>query len=154
MKHARFTFLFLMLLIFSVFSQNKTSKYKKINTGNWLELSCVPVNEKGQEMIFSCVEQMPAFPGGYDSLANFYRKNLVYPRTAIKDNLEGKVIISFMVNNKGKVNSVKVIKGVRYDLDSECIRTVLRLPNWIPGKFTEESISIRFIQPITFKLID
>lgn len=154
MKHTKLTFLFIILLSISGFSQNNTSKYKKINTGNWLELSCIPVNKKGQEMIFSCVEQMPAFPGGYDSLANFYHKNLIYPKTAINDSVEGKVIISFMVNNKGEVVDVKIIKSIRHDLDSACIKTVSRLPNWIPGKFTEKDISIRFIQPIIFKLID
>lgn len=128
------------------------NNFRKITTGNWIDLSYVPISESGEELSFNCIEALPVFPGGFDSLASYYNRNLKYPETAINDNIQGKVIVSFIINKKGEVTSVKLIKSIRHDLDSSCITTIKKLPNWKPGTMENKTISIKLCQPIRFKL--
>jgi hypothetical protein len=147
--------LFLAFFLFNELSGQEMDSSLKINTGNWLELSVRPINNKGEALPFHFVEEMPAYPGGYDSLAKFIMRNLDYPKTAIKDKIEGRVITSFVVDWEGKVGTVKTFKGVRYDLDSACFASISILPRWIPIKHSHnQDISFQFLLPIKFLLKD
>lgn len=142
-------FLFLNL----IYGQEKDSSFKKIETGNWLELSFRPLNEKGEKLAFHCVEEIPEFPGGYDSLAKFIIDTLKYPKAAKKDSVKGLVMTSFIVDKNGKVKNVEILKGVRNDLDSACIWAISILPNWTPPKSKYyENIEVQFVLPIRFIL--
>jgi len=132
--------------------QEKSDNIKKIETGNWLELSFQTLNEKGEEMPFSCVEEMPSFPGGYDALAKFFKDTLNYPLTAIKDSIQGRVVTKFSIDKNGKVCNVVTLKGVRNDLDSACIKAISLMPNWERPKFRnfDDNMLIQFFLPIKF----
>ena len=96
-----------------------------------------------------CFSTTPQFPGGSDSLISFVKRNLKYPETAIKDSIEGKVIVTFFVGTTGKITDVKLKHGVRYDLDNEALRIVSIMPKWIPA-----NVKVNFTLPIKFTLYD
>jgi protein TonB len=102
--------------------------------------------------IFQFVEEMPAFPGGMDSLNKFLRNNIQYPTTAIEDTVQGKVLVQFVVASDGKIKEPKVIKSVRDDLDKEALRVVNMMPPWLPGKQNGRNVNVRFVIPVIFRL--
>jgi len=145
------------IILFSVNllnSQEKKENLKKIETGNWLDLTFRVLNEKGEEMPFSSVEQMPDFPGGYNALAKFITDTLEYPISAISDSVEGIVITRFAINKNGKVCNVITLKGVRNDLDSTCVKAISLMPNWTRPKLldVDDEFLIQFVLPIKFRL--
>lgn len=132
--------------------QEKRDNFKKIETGNWLELTYRALNEEGEEMPFSCVEQMPDFPGGYNALAKFLTDTLKYPLSAINDSIQGRVITRFAIDKNGKVCNITTLKGVRNDLDSACVKAISLMPNWKRPKFKNinDNFLIQFVLPIRF----
>ena len=136
------------------FGQTADTSLKIINTGNSLELSYRAINEKGEAVPHALVEEeSESFPGGWDSLLQFIHRKLIYPKTAIDDNYQGKVFTKFTVNCEGIVGNVEIIRGVRYDLDSACLHVVSIFPRFKSYKFPGyEKISIQYLLPITFTL--
>jgi protein TonB len=144
----------ILLFVGQTYGQTSNEIFKKIETGNWLDLSFRVVNEEGEELAFLCVEEMPEFPGGYDALAKFFNDTLKYPLTAIKDTIQGRVITKFSIDKDGKVCNIITIKGVRNDLDSACRKAISLMPNWTRPKFMnfDDNLLIQFILPIRFSL--
>jgi protein TonB len=95
---------------------------------------------------------MPSFPGGNAKFYEFIAKNLKYPRRALKANVEGKVVVRFIVAEDGDVSDVEVLKGIGYDCDEEAIRVLNTSPNWIPGKQRGRNVKVRVMVPLTFDI--
>ena len=83
---------------------------------------------------FGETEEVPRFPGDIWALTDYIMKNGQYPQKAIDDSITGIVLVQFMVDIDGSTDNIQVLKGVRNDLDEECIRLVKEMPNWKPGK--------------------
>ena len=94
---------------------------------------------------------MPAFPGGEQKLLDYIYKNLKYPESAIKNNIQGKVIVRFLVTKTGKVDSVWVIRSLYPVCDKEAVRVIRSLPKFTPGKQEGKIISVWYTIPIVFK---
>lgn len=116
-----------------------------------LVIESEPEEEQVDE-VFSIVEQMPSFPGGNTKFYEFIAKNLKYPRRALKANVEGKVVVRFVVAEDGDVSDVEVLKGIGYDCDEEAIRVLNNSPNWIPGKQRGRNVKVRVMVPLTFDI--
>lgn len=110
-----------------------------------------PVKEVKEE-IFRSVEQMPTFPGGEAALMKYLSSHLQYPTMAAENNIQGKVIVQFVVTKTGKVGDVKVVRSVDKDLDREAIRVCKSLPNFVPGRQNGQAVSVWYTLPVTFKL--
>lgn len=108
-----------------------------------------PVEEN---KVFNAVEQMPQFPGGDAELMKHIQKNLKYPPVAMENNIQGRVVVQFVVTKTGKVGEVKVVRGKDPDLDKEAVRVVKTLPDFIPGKMNGQAVNVWYTLPITFKL--
>lgn len=108
-----------------------------------------PVEEN---KVFHAVEQMPQFPGGDTELMKHIQKNLKYPPVAMENNIQGRVVVQFVVTKTGKVGEVKVVRGKDPDLDKEAVRVVKTLPDFIPGKMNGQAVNVWYTLPITFKL--
>ena len=102
--------------------------------------------------VFMIVEQMPQFPGGQTAMMEYLGKNTEYPSTAQKDKVQGKVYVSFTVDKLGFVKDIKVIRGVREDLDNAAIDVVRKMPQWSPGMQRGKAVNVRYNLPISFKL--
>src|ERR1043165_2016507 len=102
--------------------------------------------------VFTFVEQNPEFPGGDGALIKFIQRNLKYPKLERKKNIEGKVLVRFIVNEDGQVSDAYVAKGVSPGLDKEAVRVVSMLPKFKAGKQQGKPIKVYFNIPIVFKL--
>ena len=102
--------------------------------------------------IFEVVEQMPTFPGGDAALMEFLRKNVVYPVVAQENGVQGRVVISFVVERDGSITDVKVARSVDPSLDREAARVVKSMPNWIPGKQNGSAVRVKYNVPVSFRL--
>ncbi len=111
-----------------------------------------PVDEKPQEKVFESVEQMPQFPGGVEALMRYLSSHINYPPMAAENNVQGKVIVQFVVDKSGKVGEVKIVRSVDKDLDREAVRVCQSLPKFIPGRQNGQAVSVWFTLPIQFKL--
>ena len=108
--------------------------------------------QKKKEEVFSHVEQMPKFPGGDAELYKFISNNLNYPAMAIENNVQGRVVVQFVVTKDGSIGNVKVVRSVDRDLDNEAIRVCKKLPKFIPGKQNGQPVNVWYTLPVTFKL--
>ena len=77
---------------------------------------------------------MPQFPGGPSALFEYLSKNIKYPVVAEENGVQGRVIVTFVVERDGSITDVKVVKSVDPSLDKEAQRVVKSMPHWIPGK--------------------
>ena len=103
-------------------------------------------------------DSMPEFPRGIKALRTFINNTVKYPEEALKDSLRGKVYVNFIISKTGKVEKVKIARGVHPVLDTEAIRVVNSMPDWKPaelyfkGKFGLIKIPVSQTIPIEFKL--
>lgn len=121
----------------------------KKNTGIITET--IKTSENG-DMIFLIVDEMPQFPGGDIALSTFIAQNVKYPESAREASIFGKVYVRFVVTKLGKVEQVKIARGVHEDLDKESIRVVSMLPDWTPGKQRGKAVDVYYTVPIQFSL--
>ena len=98
------------------------------------------------------VETMPVFPGGEIELFKFLSENVKYPQSAIKNNIQGRVILRFIVNYDGSIENIQVVRSVSPECDQEAIRVVKNMPKWTPGSQNGKNVSVWFTIPISFKL--
>ena len=114
-----------------------------------------PVEEaKGEDpnKVFLVVEQPPEFEGGLEAMYKFIGKNMKYPASARRMNIEGSVFVGFVVDADGKISEASIIKGISADCDKEALRVVQMMPKWRPGKQSGRPVRVKFVLPIKFKL--
>ena len=102
--------------------------------------------------VYESVEQMPEFPGGMEEMMKFLQMNIQYPANAAKNNVEGRVILQFVVEKDGQIGDVKVARSVDPELDAEALRVVKSMPNFIPGRQDGKPVAVWYTLPINFKL--
>ncbi len=103
--------------------------------------------EEEEEDFFVAVENMPELKGGLGDL----QKKINYPDMARKAGIEGRVIIQFIVNEKGQVEDPKVIRGIGGGCDEEALR-VVKEAEFEPGRQRGNPVRVQYSLPITFKL--
>ena len=126
------------ILGFSIFSLNAQSE--------------IPPSADTAETVFMVVEQMPEFPGGDDAMSKFLDENLVYPKQAKKQNIQGKVWIGFIVDKDGTVRNVEVLRGIGGGCEEEAVRVIKLMPKWKPGTQSGKPVMVKFRFPINFTL--
>ena len=103
--------------------------------------------------VYSNVEVIPSYPGGYKGLQKFFDDNLSYPADASNDGVEGTVNVSFVVDETGKLTSPKVEgDNLGYGLEAEALRVVNKMPTWNPGKLKGKNVKTKFTLPVRFVL--
>ncbi len=120
--------------------------------GEVLKAKEVIAEEKVVEQVFDVVEQMPQFPGGDAALFEYLSKNIKYPTIAEENGVQGRVIVTFVVEKDGSITDVKVVRSVDPSLDREASRVVKGMPHWIPGKQNGQAVRVKYTVPVTFRL--
>ena len=117
------------------------------------EVIAQPEPPKEEETkVFDVVEVMPSFPGGQGALFEWLSKNIKYPVVAEENGVQGRVIVTFVVERNGSITDVQVVKSVDPSLDKEAVRVVKAMPHWIPGKQNGSAVRVKFTVPVTFRL--
>ena len=105
-----------------------------------------------KDEVFMVVEQMPEFPGGIQELMSFLSKNIKYPASAMAKNVQGRVIVQFVVEKDGTPTEFKVIRSVDPDLDAEALRVMKEMPKWKPGMQRGQVVRVKYTVPVTFRI--
>lgn len=111
-----------------------------------------PADSTAKEEVFMVAEQMPEFPGGMKELLKFLQDNLKYPENAMMNNVQGRVIVQFVVEKDGTLTEFKVARSVDPDLDAEALRVLQTMPKWKPGMQRGKIVRVKFTVPVSFKL--
>jgi TonB family protein len=93
---------------------------------------------------------LPSFNGGQLLMADYLKRNLHYPADAIKNKLNGKVVVSFWVGEDGSVSSPKIEESLGGTFDEEVIKMVTEMPKWIPAKHHNRPAKQMYILPVAF----
>ena len=119
-------------------------------TGSVIE--CNPVDTS---QVYEKAEIMPGFPnGGTQALMKFLFANIKYPKNAREAGLQGKVVVKFIINTDGSIESPMIVNNnaANYELEKEAIRVISSMPKWIPASQQGKKVRVYFVLPITFKL--
>jgi periplasmic protein TonB len=98
------------------------------------------------------VQEMPEYPGGITALMEYINDNISYPDEAVRNNIQGRVILRFVVNTNGSVDRIEVLGSVDPSLDTEAVRVVKTLPRFKPGKDKGVPVPVWFSLPVLFRL--
>ena len=148
-----FTPLALLLLpSFNLKDQNVISPNNEKNGPTILRTVGDDSTESDQEEVYQVVEQQPSFPGGMEELFKYLTYNVKYPIDATKNKIEGRILVTFVVEHDGSISNVNVANSVYPSLDKESIRVVSGMPKWIPGKANGKTVRVKYTIPITFRL--
>ena len=121
--------------------------------GKMDEINATPVQQRTETKIFEDYEQMPSFPGGVSALMAYIKENVKYPVDYEEVCVQGRVVITFVVEKDGSISDAKVVKSVYPSLDKEALRVVSGMPKWLPGKFWGKSVRVRYSIPIPFQVL-
>jgi protein TonB len=141
----------------------RTAKFQTSQKEDEIDTACTEVMKgaieiipeppiEGEVKIFDIVEQMPSFPGGDKALFDYLSENIKYPEDCEETCVQGRVIVTFVVEKDGSITEAKVVKSVYPSLDEEALRVVNSMPKWRPGKQNGNSVRTKYTIPINFKL--
>lgn len=108
--------------------------------------------EKERGEVFVAVEKQAEFPGGIQALMQWLGMNVRYPEDAMKNDVQGRVIVKFVVNPDGSISDPTVLKSVEPSLDQEAVRVVMAMPKWEAAENHGQKVASYFNLPIAFKL--
>lgn len=151
---ARYSVLVPMLFVaFLVSAQTKPAPSESKQATVELTPSKANVEEtKPDDAVFTVCENQPEFPGGEKGLMEYLQKNLKYPEQCLKDSIQGRVIVSFIVEKDGSISNVEEVKSSDPRLTEEAKRMVSNMPKWEPGTQRGEKVRVKYVLPVTFKL--
>ncbi len=98
------------------------------------------------------LDKHPEFPGGIDKMMVYIYENIGYPKAAIDKNIEGMVVISFVVEKDGSLSNISIFRDIGGGCGPEAARIVKSMPNWSPGILNGEKVRVSFNLPVRFKL--
>lgn len=109
------------------------------------------LSEVEDDSVYMTVDELPTFPGGDMACAEWLRAHLKYPKQCQKERIEGRVIVRFVVEKNGRISNVKAIRSPHPELEKAAVRTVKRMPKWIPGKKAGQIVRCSLNLPIMYK---
>jgi periplasmic protein TonB len=112
----------------------------------------VPEEIPAEAKVWVSVQEMPEFPGGEAALLKYIGENTHYPPEAQNNNIQGKVLLRFVITPDGSVNRVEILRSVDPALDSEAVRVVSSLPKFKPGKQNGVPVNVAFSLPVSFRI--
>ncbi|MHC2992724.1 energy transducer TonB [Pontibacter sp. HJ8] len=102
--------------------------------------------------VYDFAAEMPYFEGGEQGLLKYISKKIKYPRAAVNEQVEGMVVVSFVVNRQGEITDATILKGLGYGTDEEALRVINSMPNWTPGRQNGKPVAVRYTLPIRFSM--
>ena len=105
-----------------------------------------------EDKVYDIVEQMPSFPGGPKAMFDYLEEHIQYPKEMEETCVQGRVIVSFIVEKDGSITAPTVSKSVYPALDQEALRVVRSMPKWTPGSQHGIRVRVKSVIPVTFRL--
>jgi TonB family protein len=95
--------------------------------------------------------QLPEYPGGMNGLMQHLARNVRYPAAALRARAQGKVQVTFIIDETGQARDLRVAQGVTPELDAEALRVLQKMPRWLPGRLQDEPVPVLYTVPVTFR---
>ena len=111
-----------------------------------------PIEETADNEIYDKPETEAEFPGGFEAMFKWVADHLKYPEECKANEIQGNVIIQFVVNEDGSLSDAKILRSPDKALSQEAVRVVKAMPKWKPAKQGEKAVRSYFRLPIVFKL--
>lgn len=110
-------------------------------------------NEKNTSSpTYEIADIMPEYTGGEKALIEYIRNNLKYPQSAVEQNIEGRVMVRFVIDENGDVKDATILRGFNTECENEALRVVQNMPKWKPGSLKGKNVSVYYTLPINYKL--
>jgi protein TonB len=110
------------------------------------------IDTNSSKEVFVLVEVQPEFPGGEHARQKFLADNIIYPENAKKNNIQGIVFVTFIVETDGSLSNIKILKGIGAGCDEEVQRVISIMPKWKPGKQKGKEVRVKLNLPVKFTL--
>ncbi len=107
-----------------------------------------------RKLVYAGTDKYPQFPGGQSAMQRFLNARIRYPDISRKMNIEGNVQVGFVIDRTGRVVNPVILEQPNNELGNEVIRVINLMPRWVPGTQDGAPVSVRFILPINFRLVD
>lgn len=129
----------------------------KDKCAGWMLPQLAEAKEKDKEKtspgyVYTKVEQLPRFPGGEAALLSYIGRNIKYPQSALENEIQGTVLLRFIVLEDGRIGDVEVLRRLDPACDKEAVRVVKGFPRFIPGKFKGKPVKVWYSLPIRFQI--
>ncbi|TWR25005.1 TonB family protein [Mucilaginibacter achroorhodeus] len=105
------------------------------------------------DAVFTAVEHAPSFPGGDKAFGQFLGKTVKYPKEARENNIQGRVIATFIVEQDGSLSNIRIVRGIGGGADEEAVRMLALSPKWIAGTQNGHKVRVQYSVPINFSLV-
>ena len=141
--------LFVLMLILSsaTINHDSTKSRSSVLANNKLQAT-----QKPKDKVFTVVEKAPSYPGGLDNFYKFLAANIHYPAEMREKKVEGKVFVSFIVEEDGSLSNMKILREPGYGSGKETVRVMKLSPKWIPGVQNGKKVRVQYTVPVTFTL--
>ena len=140
---------FVLMLVLSSATVNKyPGNTPTVSTKN----DKLPVFQQKDNKVFTVVEHEPTFPGGQNAFVKFLGQNMKYPALMKQKKVEGRAIISFIVEEDGSLSSMKILRDPGYGAGKEAVRGLGMSPKWEPGIQNHHKVRVQYVIPINFTL--
>ena len=136
----------------AVGTENKEGTKSRLAEAVRSDIAVAAPKPEVSNKVFDVVEEMPHFPGGPAALQAFLSSNTKYPVVAQENGVQGRVIVSFVVERDGSITDVRVVRSVDPSLDREASRVVRSMPRWSPGKQNGSTVRVKYTVPVVFRL--
>lgn len=112
-----------------------------------------PINlNEGDPEALRIVAQLPEYPGGMVAFMKWLTANLKYPQQALQNRVQGKVMVSFIVEMDGSISNVKIMKGANQLLNQEALRVIGLMPKWTAGIENGKPCRSMVAIPVVFEI--
>lgn len=102
---------------------------------------------------FVTAETMPKFQGGdLNTFRNWVQSNVKFPQIALENGIQGRVILSFVIERDGRLTNIKVLQTPDRSLSEEAIRVLNKSPKWTPGKQRNQVVRVSYTLPVEFRV--
>lgn len=125
-----------------------------INTTVPSESGAATTSQESKVFDFVSIETQPSFPGGMDKFYKYLSDNAKYPEDARKNNVQGKVFLSFIVEKTGDLSDIQVVRKLGSGTDEEAVRLLSNSPKWTPGIISGKPVRVKYNIPISFTMTD
>jgi protein TonB len=105
-----------------------------------------------KDALYTLVEKQPQFPGGESAMFQFLTENLRYPTLAKENGIEGRVVVSFVVEKDGSLTDLKIVKDIGGGCGEEALRLMQAMPKWVPGQQHGRVVRVAYTLPVSFRL--
>ncbi|WP_373330839.1 TonB family protein [Salmonirosea aquatica] len=117
----------------------------------------IPLKSEPEQFAYHFIRDKnysPSFPGGNEAMQKFMGQKVTYPASAVRSNVQGKVLLNFVVSEAGEIQNVEILKDPGFGLKEESLRLIAAMPAWVPGQKDGKNVAMHYEMTLDFQLSD